>query len=86
MAGFVLHWREMVLKGLATAQEPGWEAIPEYQKAMISFWRGGERWTRFLLFQLGYPVQKDVGYDPEYDHDRSRGGAVGGAGAGGNPD
>jgi hypothetical protein len=65
VAGFILHHRGQILRGLTAAREapaytPSW-----WTAGMEAHFKSGEKWTRLWLWYLGYKVDEDLQY-PEF--------------------
>jgi hypothetical protein len=58
VAGFLLHFRQGVLNALETGELWDPTLFPEWQVPVLDFYKAGEQWTRYLLWQTGYRVAK----------------------------
>lgn len=58
VAGFLLHYRTQILNALWTFGQPAVEQIPEWAQGMRGYWQDAERYNRYLLWVVGYPVAK----------------------------
>lgn len=65
VAGFILHERGQILRGLAAAQDPSARKVEWWSGAMEAHFSSWEACTRLMLWTLGYKVEKDQQY-PEF--------------------
>lgn len=70
VAGFLLHFREGILHGVAAADVWDPTIFPEWQQPVGDFYRSMEQATRYLLWQTGYRVAKDQQWGEESSRDR----------------
>jgi hypothetical protein len=65
VAGFLLHERGQVLRGLAAARDDSFVKPSWWTNGMERYFSAGEKWTRLMLWKLGYHVEVDQQY-PEF--------------------
>lgn len=63
IAGFVSHVRQRVLSALASLEQLDSPEVIQWRDATVAYWESGERWTRWMLWELGYPVRKGQQWD-----------------------
>lgn len=59
IAGFLLHFRWAVLEALYSMSDPSMEKLPEWSDPLRQYWVDAERYSRYLLWAIGYPVAKN---------------------------
>lgn len=66
VAGFLLHVRGQILRGLLVARDPSIEDVNFWRMRLEAHFQGWESCTRYLAWLLGYKVEKDQQY-PEFE-------------------
>lgn len=62
IAGFLLHHRAQVLSALQSLSDPATLAIPEWAGPTRAYYEAAEAYSRKLLWEIGYPVDKNQMY------------------------
>lgn len=76
VAGYVLHVRGQILRGLEVAREPALSPQAWWTSGMEIHFSSWEACTRYLLWLLGYPVIKDQQYPEFSDVDNQTAGII----------
>lgn len=80
IAGFILYYRAGVLRALESTSDPAYDQIPVTKAGQLRYYRDAEAFTRFLLYNTPYPVQKDELWNPDEQYYPQYNGPLGGPG------
>lgn len=67
IAGFILHFRRGILQAAESVGAEAAQQLPEWSARSQAYFANAESVTRFLLYEIGYPVQKGQMWSPFYD-------------------
>lgn len=63
IAGFLLHSRQGILDALTTMHDPIVDQIIEWSGPTRQYYVAAEAYSRYLLWLIGYPVQRNQMYE-----------------------
>lgn len=64
VAGYILHYREMILSALEFGALADPTLLPEWLNPTMDYYQRAEEVTRWLLWWTGYRVARDQMWDP----------------------